>query len=186
MDSDCFNRFNQIIIMNYYNEIAEGYEELHKEEQLKKLDIINSLLKEENIEVSPDARLLDVGCGTGISTRFWDFAKCERIGIDPAEKLIEMAQMKDLYGQYFVESAEEISFEDELFDFVTCITAIHNFKNLDLGLEEIKRVGKDIFIFSVLKKAVNFENIMANIRNNFSIIKEHDEEKDKIIICKKA
>ena len=31
--------------MTYYNEISEGYEELHKEEQLKKIELIKKFLK---------------------------------------------------------------------------------------------------------------------------------------------
>jgi ubiquinone/menaquinone biosynthesis C-methylase UbiE len=171
--------------MNYYNSIAEGYEELHEEEQLAKLNAIKSLLEELKIEISPNARLLDIGCGSGISTRFWDFTKSERVGIDPAEKLIEIAQKKDLYGQYFVEEAENLPFEDELFDFITCITAIHNFDDLEKSIEEMKRVGKNIFIFSILKKAVNFDEIINSIKDKFNIEKEYEEDKDSILICKK-
>ena len=29
--------------MTYYDDIAEGYEELHKEEQLKKVELINTI-----------------------------------------------------------------------------------------------------------------------------------------------
>ncbi|MCK5107947.1 MAG: methyltransferase domain-containing protein [Nanoarchaeota archaeon] len=171
--------------MNYYNEIAEGYEELHEDEQLAKLNAIKSLLEELKIEISPNHKLLDVGCGSGISTRFWDFTECERIGLDPADKLIEIAQKKDINGQYFVEPAENISLEDKLFDFVTCITAIHNFENLDMGISEIKRVSKNIIIFSILKTVIDFKNIVRKIKTNFQVIKEFEGDKDSILICKK-
>ena len=49
-----------------YNHIAKSYNELHKEEQIKKLDIIKKNIK----IISP---LLDVGCGTGISTNYFNF-----------------------------------------------------------------------------------------------------------------
>ena len=48
--------------MNYYDKIAKGYEELHKEEQLKKIKLIKTILK-----VNPTDKLLDVGCGTGLT-----------------------------------------------------------------------------------------------------------------------
>jgi len=170
--------------MSYYNEIAEGYEELHEVEQLAKLNVIKKLLEENKIKISPNFRLLDVGCGSGISTRFWDFTECERIGIDPAEKLIEIAQKKDIKGQYFVEEAENISFEDNLFDFVISITAIHNFEDIKKGIEEIERVGKKFFILTILKKAINFKEIISTIKEKFKVIKSYEEEKDHILICK--
>ena len=55
--------------MNYYDEISEGYEELHKEEQEKKIELIKQHLK-----VNPEEKLLDVGCGTGL-TRQKSFLK---------------------------------------------------------------------------------------------------------------
>lgn len=171
--------------MSYYNEIAEGYEELHEDEQLAKLNAIKMLLEKENIKISPNSKLLDVGCGSGISTRFWEFTECERIGVDPAEKLIEIAQKKDINGQYFVEGAENLSFEDELFDFVISITAIHNFEDLEKGIKEIDRVGKSFFILTILKKAINFEDIISKLKEKFKIIKDYEEEKDHILICKK-
>ena len=50
-----------------YNKIAKSYNELHKEEQIKKLEIIKK-----NIKIIPP--LLDVGCGTGISTNYFNVA----------------------------------------------------------------------------------------------------------------
>jgi len=73
--------------MNYYNSIAKGYEELHKEEQLKKLKIIKKFLK-----VSKEDKLLDVGCGTGLTTSCW---RCHRYGLDPSENLLSRARSKD-------------------------------------------------------------------------------------------
>ena len=47
-----------------YKHISKSYNKLHKEEQLKKLKLIQKHLK-----IIPP--LLDVGCGTGISTNFF-------------------------------------------------------------------------------------------------------------------
>ena len=51
------------IKMTYYDDISSGYEELHKEEQLKKVSSIKKHLK-----VNSSDKLLDVGCGTGLMT----------------------------------------------------------------------------------------------------------------------
>ena len=125
--------------MSYYDEISEGYEKLHKEEQLKKIEVIKKHLK-----LKPTDKLLDVGCGTGITTEPWE---CKRYGIDPAIKLLERANNRGKI-QYKQAAAENIPYPDDFFDIVISITAIQNFEDIEKGLNEIKRVGKNKFVFS--------------------------------------
>jgi ubiquinone/menaquinone biosynthesis C-methylase UbiE len=131
-------------MVNYYDEIATGYEELHKEEQLKKIELIKKYFR-----VKKAYRLLDVGCGTGLTTEPWN---CIRYGIDPSKKLLDRARHKDEI-KYKLASAENIPYEDHFFDIVISITAIQNFDDIEKGLKEIKRVGKEKFILSFLKKS---------------------------------
>src|SRR3989344_6431413 len=93
--------------MNYYDKIAKGYEELHKEEQLKKIKLIKTILK-----VNPTDKLLDVGCGTGLTTTPW---KCKRYGIDPSKKLLERAKQKEKVV-YKLASVEKIPFKDNFLE----------------------------------------------------------------------
>ena len=95
--------------MTYYDEISEGYEELHKEEQLKKIVVIKKYLKPK-----PEEKLLDVGCGTGLTTIPWN---CKKYGIDPARKLLERAKNKDKI-EYKLAPAESIPYPDNFFDIV--------------------------------------------------------------------
>src|SRR3989344_6198673 len=159
--------------MNYYNKIAKGYEELHKEEQLKKIKIIKSFLK-----VSKKDKLLDVGCGTGLTTTPW---KCERYGIDPAENLLERAHLKNKI-KYKKAKAESIPYPNNFFDVVISITAVQNFDNIEKGLKEIKRVGKNKFVLSFLKKSLKKSKIDHLIRKIFKVREIIEEEKDLIYI----
>ena len=154
--------------MSYYSSIAKGYDNLHKEEQLKKLKIIK-----ENLGIRKTDKLLDVGCGTGFSL---DFFGCDCTGIEPS---IEMAgnNKKIMMGK-----SEELPFANNSFDIVISVTAIHNFDDVKKGLEEMKRVGKEKFAFSVLKKAKSFETIKKTIHDLFTINKQIEEEKDIIFI----
>ena len=157
--------------MNYYDEISEGYEELHKEEQEKKIAII-----EKEITINPDDKLLDVGCGTGLTTRQWN---CRRFGIDPSKKLLEKAKQADPEGEYIEAPAENLPFKDNEFDIVISITAIQNFNDIEKGLKEIKRVGKNKFILTFLKKSPKKEKIESLINSIFQpIYKRVEEEKD--------
>ncbi|MBI2508069.1 class I SAM-dependent methyltransferase [Candidatus Woesearchaeota archaeon] len=160
--------------MNYYNSISKGYEELHKEEQLKKVNIIKRYL-----EISKSDRLLDVGCGTGLTTSPW---KCKKYGIDPAENLLKKARLKDKII-YKKASAEKIPFKSHFFDVVVSITAIQNFDDIEKGLKEIKRVGKDKFILSFLKKSKKRKKISKLIKKHFKVRKIIEEEKDIIYIA---
>ncbi len=159
--------------MNYYDSIAAGYEELHKEEQLKKIKIIKKYLK-----VKPKDKLLDIGCGTGLTTIPW---KCRRYGIDPSKKLLEKARQKNKVT-YKQASAERIPFKDHFFDVAISITAIQNFKNIEKGLKEIKRVGKDKFVLTFLKKSSKKDKIIKLIEKHFKVKKLIEEDKDLILI----
>ena len=158
--------------MTYYDDISTGYEELHGEEQLKKIELIKKYLK-----LGPEDRLLDVGCGTGLTTEPWS---CIRYGVDPAKKLIARARQKDAI-KYKVAPAEDIPYPDNYFDIVISVTAIQNFADIKKGLEEIKRVGKEKFVLTFLKKSSKSAFIKKLIKKRFDVKKEIEEEKDIIM-----
>jgi len=158
---------------NYYNQISEGYEELHCEEQEKKLAIVK-----DNLEVRPDDLLLDVGCGTGITSDF----DCKVTGLDPAKKLLDKCKL-DI--ELVHAAAEDIPFPDNHFDVVVSITAIQNFTDIEKGLQEIARVGKNRFALSFLKRSGKKDMIDKLIKEIFVIKKVIEEDKDMIYFCGK-
>ncbi|MFW9880705.1 MAG: class I SAM-dependent methyltransferase, partial [Candidatus Thorarchaeota archaeon] len=62
--------------MDYYSGISEGYDELHKEEQLKKIKKVIELLK-----IKDNEKVLDVGCGTALYSGYFK----DYIGIDKSK-----------------------------------------------------------------------------------------------------
>ncbi|MBD3303714.1 methyltransferase domain-containing protein [Candidatus Woesearchaeota archaeon] len=156
--------------MNYYDETARGYNELHGEEQLKKLKIIAN-----EIKVNKDTKLLDVGCGTGLSAKVF---YCNITGIDPSKELLKQCPFKTIKAK-----AESLPFKGNEFDVVIAVTSIHNFDDIEAGLKEIKRVGKDWFALTVLKKAGNADEILEKIKQIFKIKQQIKEGKDRILIC---
>lgn len=160
--------------MVYYNQISEGYEELHKEEQLKKLEIISKYIKPKKTEL-----LLDVGCGTGLTVERWN---CIRVGADPAIGLLEKAKLKNKNIFYINSEAENLSFKDSSFDFVISITAMQNFHNIQKGIKEIKRVGRKRFVLSALKRSGKIEEIKKIVNRTFKVKKIIEEDKDLILI----
>lgn len=158
-----------------YDTISKGYDELYGEEQIKKAKIIL-----QNISIDKEEWLLDVGCGTGVSTELFE---CNKIGIDPSEKLISEA-VKRIPA--IVGKGEELPFNDGIFDIVICITAIHNFEDYKKGISEMKRVCKKDgkIIITILKKSEKMKEIKEEIKKELSVEKEIEEEKDIILITK--
>lgn len=156
--------------MTYYDELARGYDELHREEQVRKLRII-----QHELPIAEEDAVLDVGCGTGVSA----ILPGTITGIDPAEKLARQAPFKAIVGR-----AEELPFPDGSFDVIVCVTAIHHVDDVPRALREMARVGKDRFGFSVLKRAARFAEIERAICGQFSVVKTIDEGTDVIFICK--
>lgn len=161
--------------MNFYKLIAKGYNELYGEEQEIKRRIIK-----QNLEIKNNDLLLDVGCGTG-----HDFT-CSIIGIDPSIELLRQNNPLDHISNKILARTENIPFKDNTFDKVISVTSMHNFDDIENGISEIKRVGKNDFAFSILKKTKNFDLIERKIKENFVIKKIIDGKKDWIFICSKV
>lgn len=160
--------------MTYYDDIAQGYDELHREEQIKKIKIIK-----DNLDIEKKHRLLDIGCGTGLA---FEFFNCKLFGIDPSLELIKKIPVGKIITKQA--SAERIPFPDLYFDIVISVTAIQNFEDVDRALKEIKRVAKKKaqIAISCLKKSVKLESIREKVKKYFNLLKEVEEEKDVIWI----
>jgi len=88
--------------------------------------------------------ILDVGCGTGnllslISSKY----KVQLYGIDLSPNMLEIARNKlDGNADLRVGDSENLPFENESFDIVTCTDSFHHYPHPENVLEEIKRVIK--------------------------------------------
>lgn len=159
-------------MITYYDEIAEGYEALHGDEQLRKARIVA-----QELDVRPEDELLDVGCGTA---HYLSLFPCKKIGIDPSEELLKRAVIKTVVGR-----AEDLPFPDGAFDIVLSLTAVHNFDDVEKGLSEICRVARRDVVLSVLKRSPKLANIDRCIRSLFQVRKVIEEQHDRIYFCSK-
>jgi len=163
--------------MSFYKLISKGYNELYGEEQSLKHNIIK-----ENLDIKISDLLLDIGCGTGISSDL----NCRIVGIDPSIELLRQNNPLDHISNKIMARAELMPFKDNVFDKVISVTSMHNFDNIEQGIKEIKRVGKKYFAFSILKKSRFFDLIEKKINENFNVKKILDGKKDWIFICQKV
>ena len=92
----------------------------------------------------PDARVLDVACGTGdLSIELNGGAKAQIIGIDFCRPMLTIAGSKGGPSVPFVEGdAMELPFADGEFDAVTIAFGLRNLANTADGLNELHRVLK--------------------------------------------
>lgn len=96
--------------------------------------------------------ILDLGCGTGISSRQLAAPETSIIGSDKAFAMVAEAQKQcHEHIHYIVSDAEQLPFSTQLFDAVTCFSSFHWFATKTAG-EEIKRVlKKEGFLFIINK-----------------------------------
>ena len=165
--------------MGYYDEISPGYEALHREEQASKLNVILTNLP---FKLTRNLRLLDIGCGSGISLEPWT---CEKVGIDPSAQLVELARGKGF--EVLQGMADDLPFSDNEFDIVIAITSLHHVDYPDDVAAEINRVCKRWLIVSYLKKAsvTHREQVLGALLKYFVKEKVVEHEQDVIYFLKK-
>lgn len=99
--------------------------------------------------IDKDKYVLDVGCGVGVTP--CHIAKkygCRIVGIDVSEKMITMAKERAKKGnvksnvEFRVADAQNLPFEDDLFDIVIGESVIAFLEDKQKGLNECMRVAK--------------------------------------------
>lgn len=167
----------------YYDGIASGYNQLYGEEQNSKLNALAKLVQKHNIALQGE--LLDIGCGTGISTLFFQKKYgVESIGIDPSGKLLEQVP-QDISAKKA--QAEELPFPENTFAVIVSISAIQNFTDIPKSFSEIKRVAKPeayLLLTFMSKNNPHKNQIEDQIRKTFAVIDSAIAKNDTIFICK--
>ena len=181
----------------YYDSIAPAYDELYGSEQQAKVKLVRELMDNDpELELDPVAGkpwlLLDIGCGSGIATSVLPSIPCA--GLDPALELLRRANTKRTlqkqnqdpthhYG-YVRGRAEALPFKSACSNITISLTAIHNFDDLELAVQELRRVTIDRAVISIMKRAKAFEDIIEKIKTRFKIITTAENDKDHILYLK--
>jgi len=112
--------------------------------------------------VGPGSRVLDVGCGTGISAPFYIEKGCEYHGVDIAEKMIEQARVKvdSEQATFSVGDVEAgLPFPDGRFDLVIALGLVEYLDRLDAALDEMVRVarpGGSLIVTAPNRNCINY------------------------------
>ncbi len=96
----------------------------------------------EILKAKKSEKLLDIACGLGRLLEVAGSYCTENYGIDISEVAIKKTKEKFPALNVFVANAEQLPFENETFDLVTCIGSLERMIHIDLVLKEMHRVGK--------------------------------------------
>jgi ubiquinone/menaquinone biosynthesis C-methylase UbiE len=88
------------------------------------------------LELAPDDRLLDVGCGGGVFIRHaQQETGCRVVGLDHSREMVKLARPLAVHGE-----AEQLPFADREFTAVSSIVAFFFFPDPVRALREMRRV----------------------------------------------
>src|SRR6185369_15900184 len=89
----------------------------------------------------PNARVLDVGCGTGdLSIELFDKTAADVVGIDFCNPMLQLARQKAPQLRFIEGDALQLPFPDASFDMMTVGFVLRNLSSITGGLAEFKRV----------------------------------------------
>lgn len=117
-------------------------------------------------------KILEIGCGNGIGTRFIDeyFKPSEFIATEYDESLVDVARSKNPDSQVQIEAgnAADMRFADGEFDSVIGLSVIHHIPNWEEALDEIQRVLKPGGLLIIKELSIDtFETPFGKIARRF-------------------
>jgi ubiquinone/menaquinone biosynthesis C-methylase UbiE len=89
-----------------------------------------------------DGLYLDIGCGTGNYTVALANKGLSFYGVEPSDKMLEIARSQDGRIKWFNGKAESLPADDTMFDGVIATLTIHHWTDLEKAFYEIYRVLK--------------------------------------------
>ncbi len=133
---------------NNFDTLSKDYDTARRGYPSALFQYLKKIITEKN------GQILDIGCGTGISTR-----QLKRYGFNNvvgSDKGVEMIRIAREHGNgldYIVASANKLPFRRSQFDVITAFTAFHWFDDVK-SVNEIKRVLKPGGIFIAVQKTL--------------------------------
>lgn len=139
-------------MIDFYNDTAGGYDKLMAESQYDQTIFYTcNLLKEnlcENGCVTSKVKIVDIGCGSGLSGVSLKTAGFQQItGIDPSTGMLEKAKLLDIYTSLKpgkLTGTEKLDLESSSFDGILCCGCISTAHiQLEDAIPEFLRLLKD-------------------------------------------
>jgi ubiquinone/menaquinone biosynthesis C-methylase UbiE len=117
------------------------------------LYIIQKMISDYHI--IPTAKILDMGCGAGVSTIIWDKLGFCSVGVDISPELIQQARdlafSENSKATFLARDIAELDYPDHSFDVCFMVGVLHHFPNYTPLLELAKRVLTEDGIFIAIE-----------------------------------
>ena len=123
-------------IVRRYSTFSDEYAEYRPTPPTDLIKFVQSMAP--NIE---KGRVIDLGCGTGLSTRVWSDFCAEAIGVEPSDEMLKKARMSshDRNISFIKGWGHDTSLPDDSASVVTCAASFH-WMEPESTLREIKRI----------------------------------------------
>jgi len=121
----------------FYNEIYSK----HGDETMRPLWVYSNWLKLLGT-LKKDAKIVDVGCGTGRFLQSASEAGLRTYGLDISDEAVKVARKNSPKSEINQGAGENLPWENNFFDYVSCLGSLEHFEDVDRGLLELVRVGK--------------------------------------------
>lgn len=93
-----------------------------------------------NIQIGK--KFLDVACGAGFMLKIASDRGAETFGVDISDVAVNLAKKTAEKSKISVCSGENLSFDNDLFDYVTSLGSLEHYIHPEKGVSEISRVAK--------------------------------------------
>ncbi|MFI5136314.1 MAG: class I SAM-dependent methyltransferase [Sphingobacteriales bacterium] len=120
-----------------YNNIGSGYNATRQADPFITEKLCQFLTPQ------TDGVFLDIGCGTGNYTIALANKGLNFYGLEPSEKMLDVARAKNDKINWLLAKAEQIPLNDNLFDGAIATLTIHHWTDIKKAFSEIHRVLKD-------------------------------------------
>jgi len=172
-------------IISNYNKTASFYDNRYRKIQEQKYKII---LKNYQFK---SKLILDAGCGTGLFIEFIialtnqkDFIPFIYVGTDISLNMLDRFRIKlqRLKLKYefnlILSDIENLPFRENVFQCIFSLTSFQNLPNIDEGVRNLYRVGKNNadLNLSILKKNCNLIELMKSLKPLVKNLKTNNKE----------
>jgi ubiquinone/menaquinone biosynthesis C-methylase UbiE len=134
--------------------IAKGYESWYAMPKGRFADALEKKVIADLCMVRPGQKVLEIGCGTGHFTAFFEELGADVVGLDTSPEMLRLA--KDLRGDLKVDlskgDAYHLPFADNSFDLVAMVTTLEFMSSPQKALEEAFRVSQGRVFLGILNR----------------------------------
>lgn len=134
-----------------WGDVVERYEDWYRTPRGHRYDLVEKNLLTGLVGPEPGRRLLEIGCGTGHFTRWFQELGWRTWGLDLDEGML--ARARKLSGEgilYCRGDAEKLPFADRSFDVCALITTLESTAHPEQALREALRVSRQTVLLGVL------------------------------------